>query len=188
MRYIFLPSSTFIANVKGYPVLPKPTQQFIRDSMIASAFLSCLVARGARTILTCCPGFFSLCAAGISTDPPLSLPASAMGTIRGVGRQRTRNMCGIWRRRAPQCRPRSSLGQSRILRRAIRIICKRHCRCVYCTKYFLFARDSVVNLQPLMDNLPSVTYQTFEQDPVKYAQYEEAMYRAFLDHPAGERM
>ena len=24
-----------------------------------------------------------------------------------------------------------------------------------------------------MDNLPSVTYQVFEQDPVKYAQYEE---------------
>jgi protein arginine N-methyltransferase 5 len=39
VRYIFLPSSTFIANVKGYPVLPKPTQQFIRDSMIASALL-----------------------------------------------------------------------------------------------------------------------------------------------------
>ena len=36
VRHIFLPSSTFIANIKGYPVLPKPTQQFIRDSMIAS--------------------------------------------------------------------------------------------------------------------------------------------------------
>ena len=24
-----------------------------------------------------------------------------------------------------------------------------------------------------MDNLPSVTYQTFEQDPIKYMQYEE---------------
>ena len=38
VRHIFLPSSTFIANMKGYPVLPKPTQQFIRDSMIASFF------------------------------------------------------------------------------------------------------------------------------------------------------
>lgn len=36
VRHIFLPSSTFIANMRGYPVLPKPTQQFIRDSMIAS--------------------------------------------------------------------------------------------------------------------------------------------------------
>ena len=28
-------------------------------------------------------------------------------------------------------------------------------------------------IKPLMDNLQSVTYQTFEQDPVKYRQYEE---------------
>ncbi|KAG5647401.1 hypothetical protein DXG03_000472 [Asterophora parasitica] len=40
-------------------------------------------------------------------------------------------------------------------------------------------------LQPLMDNLQSVTYQTFEQDPVKYRQYEEAMYHA-LDEWTGE--
>jgi len=39
-----------------------------------------------------------------------------------------------------------------------------------------------------MDNLPSVTYQTFEQDPVKYTLYEEAMYRAFLDQPEGQKM
>ncbi|KAF8899935.1 shk1 kinase-binding protein 1 [Gymnopilus junonius] len=43
-------------------------------------------------------------------------------------------------------------------------------------------------LQPLMDNLPSITYQTFEQDPVKYAQYEEAMYRAFLDYPGDDKL
>lgn len=28
-------------------------------------------------------------------------------------------------------------------------------------------------LQPLMDNLQSLTYQTFEADPVKYRNYEE---------------
>ena len=32
-RYIFLPASTFIPNAKGYPVLPKGTQSFIRDIM-----------------------------------------------------------------------------------------------------------------------------------------------------------
>ena len=31
-----------------------------------------------------------------------------------------------------------------------------------------------ISSQPLMDNLQSVTYQTFEQDPVKYTKYEEA--------------
>lgn len=37
------------------------------------------------------------------------------------------------------------------------------------------------SLQPLMDNLESQTYETFEKDPVKYAQYKEAVYRALLD-------
>jgi protein arginine N-methyltransferase 5 len=36
VRFLFLPASTFIANNKGYPVLPKGTQSFIRDSMAAS--------------------------------------------------------------------------------------------------------------------------------------------------------
>jgi type II protein arginine methyltransferase len=36
-------------------------------------------------------------------------------------------------------------------------------------------------LQPLMDNLESATYETFEKDPIKYQQYEEAVYRALLD-------
>ena len=42
-------------------------------------------------------------------------------------------------------------------------------------------------LQPLMDNLPSVTYQTFEQDPVKYAEYEEVCHffpRLYFEIPS----
>lgn len=36
-------------------------------------------------------------------------------------------------------------------------------------------------LQPLTDNLESVTYEVFEQDPVKYDQYERAIYQALID-------
>ncbi|GFO27083.1 protein arginine N-methyltransferase 5 [Plakobranchus ocellatus] len=36
-------------------------------------------------------------------------------------------------------------------------------------------------LQPLMDNLESQTYEIFEKDPVKYSQYQKAVYRALLD-------
>ncbi|KAJ3312571.1 Protein arginine N-methyltransferase 5 [Boothiomyces sp. JEL0838] len=36
-------------------------------------------------------------------------------------------------------------------------------------------------LQPLMDNLVSATYEVFEKDPVKYQQYEEAIYAALID-------
>ncbi|OQS03460.1 arginine N-methyltransferase [Thraustotheca clavata] len=38
-------------------------------------------------------------------------------------------------------------------------------------------------LQPLMDNLESQTYETFEQDPVKYQQYEIAITQALADTP-----
>lgn len=58
-----------------------------------------------------------------------------------------------------------------------------------------------------MNNLPSMTYQTFEQDPVKYRNYEEArisisiaifnvvflsliqaVYRALSEWPSSDRM
>ncbi|KAA0158583.1 hypothetical protein FNF31_05334 [Cafeteria roenbergensis] len=39
-------------------------------------------------------------------------------------------------------------------------------------------------LQPLMDNLESSTYETFERDPIKYELYGEAVRRALLDRPA----
>lgn len=35
-------------------------------------------------------------------------------------------------------------------------------------------------LQPLMDNLESGTYEVFEKDPVKYSQYQLAIYKALL--------
>lgn len=37
-------------------------------------------------------------------------------------------------------------------------------------------------LQPLQDNLESQTYETFERDPVKYDQYQEAIRKALLVH------
>lgn len=39
-------------------------------------------------------------------------------------------------------------------------------------------------LQPLMDNLENDTYEGFERDPVKYRQYEEAIYQALCDRAA----
>ena len=36
-------------------------------------------------------------------------------------------------------------------------------------------------LQPLADNLEAATYETFENDTIKYERYEEACYKAFVD-------
>ncbi|CAF1559295.1 unnamed protein product [Adineta ricciae] len=38
-----------------------------------------------------------------------------------------------------------------------------------------------VPLQPLADNLESRTYEIFEKDPIKYVQYEKAVYQALID-------
>lgn len=48
-------------------------------------------------------------------------------------------------------------------------------------KYVLGYEDTLqAPLQPLMDNLESQTYETFERDPMKYIKYEEAITRALL--------
>ena len=36
-------------------------------------------------------------------------------------------------------------------------------------------------LQPLADNLESATYETFENDTIKYDLYEQSLYQAFID-------
>ncbi|CAN7990973.1 unnamed protein product [Ixodes hexagonus] len=38
-----------------------------------------------------------------------------------------------------------------------------------------------IPLQPLMDNRESVTYEIFEKDPVKYTEYQKAIYMALMD-------
>nr|XP_020665399.1 protein arginine N-methyltransferase 5 [Pogona vitticeps] len=41
-------------------------------------------------------------------------------------------------------------------------------------------------LQPLMDNLESQTYEVFEKDPIKYSQYQQAIYKCLLDRVPDE--
>lgn len=46
-------------------------------------------------------------------------------------------------------------------------------------RFIFHYQDTLQNpLQPLMDNLESQTYETFEKDPIKYEKYEEAIYQA----------
>ncbi|XP_054433781.1 protein arginine N-methyltransferase 5 isoform X2 [Pteronotus mesoamericanus] len=41
-------------------------------------------------------------------------------------------------------------------------------------------------LKPLMDNLESQTYEVFEKDPIKYSQYQQAIYKCLLDRVPDE--
>lgn len=60
------------------------------------------------------------------------------------------------------------------------------CRCTSQAELFEFPYLDYLQspLQPLRDNLESQTYETFERDPVKYAQYEEAVFRCLQDRIA----
>lgn len=137
VKHIILPASAFIANVKGYPVLPKGTQAFLRQSMIhrptiiLSGVRSGLHAKGGE------PAYAQYVKYLEKSSPPVQAMRTE-GTVENFGQG---------------------------------------------------YQDYLQNpLQPLMDNLQSITYQTFEQDPVKYHNYEEAIYRALVDLPDSDRI
>ncbi|KAJ6619700.1 PRMT5 arginine-N-methyltransferase-domain-containing protein [Mycena sp. CBHHK59/15] len=137
IRYLFLPSSTFIANTKGYPVLPKGTQSFIRESMTAS-HRPLIILSGANLRLHSLGGepAYSQYLRHLEKTSPAVQAALTSGTVENFAQ-----------------------GYQDYLQ---------------------------APLQPLMDNLQSVTYQTFEQDPVKYHNYEEAIFQALVDWPNNE--
>ncbi|KAF8127019.1 PRMT5-domain-containing protein [Boletus edulis] len=137
VQHIFLPASAFIANVKGYPVLPKGTQAFIRQTMIHHpTFILSGVDSGVHTM------------GGESAYPQYVKHLEKTSPV------------------AQATKTEGSVEQ-------------------FAQGY----QDYLQNpLQPLMDNLQSITYQTFEQDPIKYHNYEEAIYRALVDRPDRERI
>ncbi|XP_053909113.1 LOW QUALITY PROTEIN: protein arginine N-methyltransferase 5 [Cuculus canorus] len=122
VKAAILPTSLFLTNKKGFPVLSRPHQRL----------LGRLLKLDVQVVLWGAPRHGA---------KPLS------GT------------CSTW----------STLGQHRPPPSA----------------YELFARgyeDYLQSpLQPLMDNLESQTYEVFEKDPVKYSQYQQAIYQCLLD-------
>ncbi|KAJ7127039.1 PRMT5-domain-containing protein [Mycena epipterygia] len=137
IRYLLLPSSTFIANTKGYPVLPKGTQSFIRESMTHRPVI---ILSGANLGLHSLGGelAYSQYLRHLEKTSPAVQAALTSGTVENFAQ-----------------------GYQDYLQ---------------------------APLQPLMDNLQSVTYQTFEQDPVKYHNYEEAIFQALVDWQSDEKI
>ncbi|EIN04806.1 PRMT5-domain-containing protein [Punctularia strigosozonata HHB-11173 SS5] len=145
LRHVFLPSSAFIANAKGYPVLPKGTQSFIRDIIKAS------------------------------TSRSLFRPAIVLGGVAGAGAH-ARGGEGAY------------LQYVRHLEKTSPAIVAQNTPGT--VEHYAYGYQDYLQspLQPLMDNLQSLTYQTFEKDPVKYRNYEEAVFKALVDWPAAEHV
>ncbi|KAF8573487.1 PRMT5-domain-containing protein [Ramaria rubella] len=135
-RHLFLPATTFIPNPKGYPVLPKSTQSFIREivtqrpTIILSGTQASLHTSGGE-------GAYLQYIRHLEKTSPGIKASETEGTVENFAR-----------------------GYQDYLQ---------------------------APLQPLMDNLQSITYEMFEKDPVKYAQYEKAVYLALCDRPFDSR-
>ncbi|GAA5836114.1 hypothetical protein JCM9279_002199 [Rhodotorula babjevae] len=126
VRHMFLPCTSFIPNAKGYPVLSKSMQAFLK-----SAF---------------------------KFRPTVILS----GTHRSL----------------------HSAGGHLAYAQYVRFLYRKAQELLPVEEYAQGYMDHLQQpLQPLMDNLEGETYEGFEKDPIKYRQYEEAVYRALLDRP-----
>lgn len=125
IKAVIVPAEIFVENSKGYPVLSKPHQKFIKKLMDKMK---------PDMIVTLPP----------TTIHKLATPSSYSEYI------------GYLNRHLPELQD--------------------------VDKFASGYQDYLqAPLQPLMDNLENQTYEVFEKDPIKYQQYEKAVYKALLD-------
>lgn len=134
VSHIWLPASSFLANAKGFPVLSKATQSFLRSQFAKTSSRPVVVLSG-------------------TSEPPPQHTRGGPSAYLEYVRHLERSMP-----------PESAVD-------------------AYARGYADWLQAP---LQPLMDNLESSTYEVFERDPVKYALYEEAVYKCLLQRPARE--
>lgn len=134
---IFLPATSFISNAKGYPVLTKSTQTFLRNTFKYNPTI--LLAR-TRSNVHQNGGHLSYAqyVRHLERTSPEVIAAQQPGTLENYAK-------GYWD----------------YLQAPLQVSVSNNS--VHFTDF----------TQPLMDNLGSGTYETFERDPVKYERYEE---------------
>lgn len=160
VRHIFLPCTSFIPNAKGYPVLSKSMQAFLKSAFKVRAF-ACprhLRLSGTRTVSSRA----SRVRLPVPARPQFRPTVILSGTHRGL----------------------HSAGGHLAYAQYVRFLYRKAQELLPVEEYAQGYMDHLQQpLQPLMDNLEGETYEGFEKDPIKYRQYEEAVYRALLDRP-----
>ncbi|WVQ85433.1 hypothetical protein IAT38_007598 [Cryptococcus sp. DSM 104549] len=145
VKYIWLPASSFIPNAKGYPVLSKACQAFLRG----------MSKQNPSYILS----------GTTQKRHPAGGPAAYLQYVRHV--TSTPNAGHPQQNQHPNATmalPAASAEEYQ--------------------GYYDYLQAP---LQPLMDDLGSLTYDIFEKDPVKYTQYENAIMLALSDLPANKK-
>lgn len=163
LQLITIPTTTFVFNSHGYPVLSKPIQHVIKTFFRYSIDIQ---LRG--------KSYFS--SSSSSKRSLNSLPPGLGGGGAGGGGG------GM----EPSLKSEAYEEESYLpYFHYLKFLCKKAEEELFqdtpelkmCSSYFDVLQ---IPLQPLMDNLESITYETFEKDPVKYSQYEEAILKSLF--------
>jgi protein arginine N-methyltransferase 5 len=154
VRHIFLPCTSFIPNAKAYPVLSKSMQAFLKGIFRVRLPFLAFVSQGDASVDVA--GSLSRHVAQFRPTVVLS------GTHRNL----------------------HSAGGHLAYAQYVRFLYRKSHELVPVEEYAQGYMDHLQQpLQPLMDNLEGETYEGFEKDPIKYRQYEEAVFRALMDRP-----
>lgn len=137
---IFLPPQSFIPNAKGYPVLSKACQAFVRSFVRLAPSIVVSHVNAAKH--------------------PSGGPQAYVQYVRHLESTATTHASPI---SAPQTAATGIMPMD-----------------PHYQQYMDYLQSP---LQPLMDDLSSATYETFEADPVKYRLYEDAISAALSDRP-----
>eukprot|EP00922_Rhytidocystis_sp_ex-Travisia-forbesii_P064360 GHVS01095652.1.p1 GENE.GHVS01095652.1~~GHVS01095652.1.p1 ORF type:complete len:750 (-),score=75.08 GHVS01095652.1:1007-3163(-) len=159
VKAVIIPTHFFVSNSKGYPVLPRRHKTFLEQLFRYKVHVVIRLSTssgprdtdGTDTALPASEPAPSTLSVSSTTDPEFPSSGGSAECIEGY-----RNFIArLYQQRSP---PTES------------------------EKYEYGYLDYLQSpLQPLQDNLESLTYETFEKDPVKYAQYEEAIRRCLAD-------
>ncbi|WVO17813.1 hypothetical protein L204_105511 [Cryptococcus depauperatus] len=148
VKYIWLPATSFIPNTKGYPVLSKACQAFIRG-----------MAKQSPTYI-------------LSQTTEKKHPAGGHNAYLQYVRHITSTS-------GPGSTPQNTPGGHPAAAMALPAAAS--------DKYKTYCDYLQDPLQPLMDDLGSLTYDAFEKDPVKYQQYEAAITQALIELSANKK-
>lgn len=158
LRILNIPASTFVPNPKGYPVLSKPTQ------LLLTRYMG--MKQAPWMILSDVGDIATPDQSQIGTGPNALQPINAPTPAEAA---KAAQDSATFIDPAPHLRYLRHLQQNQPSKSAVDR---------FASGYQDFLQSP---LQPLTDNLESITYEVFEKDPIKYDWYERAIGLALID-------
>ncbi|KAK6534918.1 methyltransferase protein [Arthrobotrys megalospora] len=155
IRYLIIDSTAFLLNTKGYPVLTKPHQKLVTQFARKNPFYLLSNTRYAESV----------------PENPADVEFPPLGSTVVTGGARQTVSVTPKRRDDPQ-------SYRKYLHHHLLNLPPPPPLDSFGAGYQDYLQSP---LQPLADNLESMTYEVFEKDPVKYNQYEKAVALALQD-------